>query len=91
MANYCIFCGEEISEYKMTCGPCGVIVESLPPDRAKKLQKVLENEEARKKYQAGMQELKRRLMIALEPVADAIIAFIDLVIAATEEADDGTA
>lgn len=89
MANYCIFCGEEIPEYKATCNLCCSLVESLPPDRAKKLQKALENEEARMKYQAGIMEIKLRLRIAISPVVDAIIDFIDTALAAMEEDGDG--
>ena len=89
MANYCIFCGEEIPDYKMTCGPCSAIAESLPPDRVKKLQKALENEEARIKLRAGLQEIKLQIRIAIVPVAECICDFVDTVLAMTEDDEDG--
>lgn len=89
MANYCILCGEEIPEHKKVCGVCSAVYESLPPERAKMLSKVIEDEEARKKLRAGLQEIKLQIMIALGPVVECICDFIDTVLAMTEVADDG--
>lgn len=89
MANYCIFCGEEIPDDQATCNTCLAILDSLPPNRAKKLQKVLENEEARIKFRTGIQMLKLQLKIALKPVIECLCDFIDAMIDATEDADDG--
>lgn len=89
MANYCIFCGEEIPDDQATCNTCLAILNSLPPDQQKKMQRVIENEEAMAKLRAAIQELKMQLRIALEPVISTICAFIDTVFAATEEVDDG--
>ena len=88
MANYCIFCGEEIPEDQAICGVCKVILDNLPPDRQKKLLKVIENEEARAQLRAGLQEIKMQIRIALEPVVVAIIDFIDTVLAVTEATED---
>ena len=89
MANYCIFCGEEIPEHKKVCGVCSVVYESLPPERAKKLHKLIENEEARANLCAALQEIRLQLMIALSPVVEAISSFIDTVLAVTEVTEDG--
>lgn len=91
MANYCIFCGEEIPEHRAACGLCTTIMDSLPPERQKKMKRVLEDEEAMAKLRTALREFKLQMRIALEPVAASIIAFIDTVFAVTEEADDGTA
>lgn len=89
MANYCIFCGEEIPEDQAICNTCPAILDSLPSDRAKILRRVLEDEEARIKFQAGIQEIKLQLRIAFDPVIECICNFIDTVLDMTEEADDG--
>lgn len=89
MANYCFFCGAEIPDDQATCNTCLAILDSLPPDRAKKLKKVLENEEARIKFRTGIQMVKLQLKIALKPVIECICDFIDAMIDATEEVDDG--
>lgn len=91
MANYCIFCGEEIPDDQAICDICPAILNSLPPDQQKKMQRVIENEEAMAKLRAAIQEIKMQLRIAFEPVVAAIIGFLDTVFAVTEEADDGTA
>ena len=88
MANHCIFCGEEIPEYKMLCGTCTAVMDALPPDRAKKLHKVIENEMAREELAKAIREFKEQFKIALAPVVSAICDFVDIVIAATEEGDD---
>ena len=84
MANYCIFCGEEIPEDQAICGVCKVILDNLPPDRRKKMQRVIENEEAMANIRAALREIKLQIRIALEPVIASIIAFIDTVFTATE-------
>lgn len=89
MANYCVFCGEEIPEYRVICKQCNVVLDSLPPDRAKKLQKVLKNEEARAKLRAAIREVKLQMRIALEPIVALIVDFIDSVFAVITGADDG--
>ena len=43
------------------------------------------------KLRAALREIKLQIRIALEPVVASIIAFIDTVFAAMEEAEDGTA
>ena len=58
-------------------------------EKQKKMQRVIENEEAMAKLRAGLREVKLQLRIALSPVLDAICDFLDKVITATEEADDG--
>lgn len=85
MDNYCILCGEEIPEHKKVCGVCSAVYESLPPERAKKLTKVIENEEARENLRAGLREIKLQLMNAMAPVAEALCNVIDTVLAVTEE------
>lgn len=84
----CILCGEEIPEDQAICDVCPVILNNLPPKQQKKLTRVIENEEAMVKLRAGIQEVKLQLRIALSPVFDAICAFLDKVITATEEAED---
>lgn len=91
MANYCIFCGDEIPDDQAICNTCPAILDSLPPKQQKKLQRVIENEEAMAKLRAAIQEIKLQLRIALEPVISAICAFIDTVLDMTEEGDDGSA
>ena len=75
MANYCIFCGEEIPDDQAICDFCPAVLNSLPPDQQKKMQRVIENEEAMAKLRAALQELKMQLRIALEPVVATIIGF----------------
>lgn len=89
MANYCVLCGEEIPEHRRACGLCTTLMDNLPPDRAKKLQRVIEDEQARENLRAALQEVKLQLRIALSPVADAIIDFVDRVCKATEVDEDG--
>lgn len=89
MANYCILCGEEIPEHRLACGTCTAIMDSLPPDGQKKLQKALKNYEARECLRAGLEECKQQMRAALEPFIGALIAFIDLVLDVTEVVDDG--
>lgn len=89
MANYCIFCGEEIPDDQAICDICPAILNSLPPDQQKKMQRVIENEEAMAKLRAALREFKLQLRIALEPVITSMIAFIDTVFAVTEDAEDG--
>ena len=89
MANYCIFCGEEIPEDQAICDICPAILDSLPPDQAKKLWKVIENEEARAKLRAAIREVKLQMRIALEPIVALIVDFIDSVFAVIKGADDG--
>ena len=89
MANYCIFCGEEIPEDQAACNTCPAILDSLPPDRAKRLEKLLEDEEARIKFRTGIQVIKLQLRLAIKPVVECIFDFIDSLLAATEEIDDG--
>lgn len=85
MANYCILCGEEIPEDQAICDICPAILNSLDPKQQKKMQRVIEDEQARENLRAALQEVKLQLRIALFPVADAIIDFIDRVCKATEE------
>ena len=85
MANCCIFCGEEIPDDQAICDFCPAVLNSLPPDQQKKMQRVIENEEAMAKLRAALQELKMQLRIALEPVVAPITGFLDTVFAATEE------
>ena len=85
MANYCIFCGEEIPEDQVICDICPAILNSLPPEQQKRMQRVIENEEAMAKLRAGLREVKLQLRIAMEPVAVAIIDFLDTVFSVTEE------
>ena len=89
MANYCIFCGEEIPEDKAICNTCPAILDSLPPDQQKKMLRVIENEEAMAKLSAALQEVKMQLRIALEPVVVAICDFVDTVFAVMEEKENG--
>ena len=91
MANYCFFCGEEIPEDQAICDICPAILNSLPPDQQKKMQRVIENEEAMARLRAALRELKLQMRIALEPVLSVIIDFIDTVVAVTEVTEDGTA
>ena len=84
MANYCFFCGEEIPEDQAICGVCKVILDNLPPDRQKKMQRVIGNEEAMAKLCASLREIKLQIRIALEPVVASIIASIDTVLTVTE-------
>lgn len=88
MANYCIFCGDPIPEDQAICDICPAILNSLPPERQKKMQRVIENEEVMAKLRAGLREVKLQIRIALDPVIMAIIDFIDTV---TEVTEDGTA
>lgn len=89
MANYCVFCGEEIPEDQAICDICRAILNSLPLDQQKKMLRVIENEEAMAKLRAALREIKLQIRIALEPVVAAIIGFLDTVFDMTEEADDG--
>ena len=89
MANYCILCGEEIPEHRLACGTCTAIMDSLPPDEQKKLQKALKNYEARECLRIGLQELKQQMRAALAPLIDSLISFIDLVVDVMGVADDG--
>lgn len=89
MDNHCVLCGEPIPEHKKVCGICSAVYDSLPPERAKILTKVIECEEVCEKLRAGLQEIKLQLMIALGPVIESICDFIDTVLAVTEVADDG--
>ena len=88
MANYCILCGEEIPEHRLACGTCTAIMDSLPPERAKKLQKVIEHEEARTCLRVALQEVKQQMRGALAPFVAALFDFIDLVLDVTEEVDE---
>lgn len=88
MANYCIFCGEEIPDDQAICDICPAILNSLPPKQQKKMHRVIENEEAMAKLRAGLRAVKLQMRIALQPVLAAIIDFIDTV---TEVTEDGTA
>lgn len=85
MANYCIFCGEEIPEDQAICEFCSAVLNSLPPKQQKKLQKAIENEEAMARLRAGLREVKLQMRIALEPVIGAICDFLDTVLGVTEE------
>ena len=85
MANYCILCGEEIPEDQAICEICPAILNSLPPKQQKRMLRVIENEEAMAKLRAGLREVKLQLRIAMEPVAVAIIDFLDTVFSVTEE------
>ena len=91
MANYCFFCGEEIPEDQAICDICAATLNSLTPDQQKKMQRVIENEEAMARLRAALREFKLQMRIALEPVLSAIIGFIDTVVAVTEVAEDGPA
>lgn len=89
MANYCIFCGEEIPEDHAICDICPAILNNLPPKQQKKMQRVIENEMAMIELRRALYDVKQRLKIALAPVVEAICDFIDTVIAVTEVTDDG--
>ena len=89
MANYCIFCGAEIPDDQAVCDICPVILNNLPPEQQKKMQRVIENKEAMAKLRAAIREFKLQMRIALEPVIASIIAFIDTVLTVTEVGDDG--
>ena len=81
MANYCIFCGEEIPDDQAICDFCPVVLNNLPPDQQKKVQRVIENEEAMAKLRTALREFKLQMRIALEPVVVAICDFVDTVFA----------
>lgn len=87
--NTCILCGEPIPEHRLVCGTCTAILDSLPPERAKKLQKVIEHEEARTHLRVALQEVKQQMRDALAPFIAALLDFIDLVIDVTGVVDDG--
>ena len=89
MANYCIFCGEEIPDDQAICDFCPVVLNNLPPDQQKKVQRVIENEEAMAKLRTALREFKLQMRIALEPVVVAICDFVDTVFAVMEEKEDG--
>ena len=89
MANYCIFCGEEIPEDQAICDICPAILNSLDPKQQKKMQRVIENEEAMARLRAGLREVKLQMRIALEPVVVAICDFLDAVLEVTEVEKDG--
>lgn len=89
MANNCILCGEEIPEDQAICDTCRIVLDSLPPDRAKNLVKVIEDEEARIKFRAAIRDVKQQIKIALDPVFDAIHEFVDILLAVTEDDDNG--
>ena len=85
MANYCVLCGEEIPEDRTLCGVCTTIAEAMPPDKAKKLQEVIENEKARAELGAALREIRLQMKIALAPVIECICDFIARVCGAVEE------
>lgn len=90
MANYCIFCGEEIPDDQAICNVCKIVLNGLPPELQRKMLRAIDNEEAMAKLRAALLEIKLQIKIAFEPVVASIIAFADTVFAATEEADDAS-
>ena len=85
MANYCIFCGDEIPEDQAICNICPAILNNLPPKQQKKMQRVIENEMAMIELRRALYDVKQQLKIALAPVVEVICDFIDTVLAVTEE------
>lgn len=91
MANYCFFCGKEIPDDQAICDICPAILNSLPPDQQKKMQRVIENEEAMARLRTALREVKLQMRTAMAPIVAAIIDLIDTVIDVTEVTEDGTA
>ena len=66
-------------------------MNSLPPDQQKKMQRVIENEEAMARLRTALREVKLQMRTAMAPIVAAIIDLIDTVIDVTEVTEDGTA